>query len=105
MITGWLSGQKEVLDEYIITIYQTYRYMAFACFILVVLLAYTNFVPPKILFLAGYFSFAVLYLMRLARLFLIFLRRNVSIFYLILYLCALEFLPVAVIIKYVTGLF
>ena len=26
MITGWLSGQKEVLDEYIITIYQSYRY-------------------------------------------------------------------------------
>ena len=105
MITGWLSVQKEVLDEYIFTIYQTYRYIAFACFILVVLLAYTNFVPPKILFLTGYFSFGVLYLMRLARLFLIFLKRNVSIFYLILYLCALEFLPVAVIIKYVTGLF
>jgi hypothetical protein len=105
MITGWLSGQKEVLDEYIITIYQTYRYMAFACFILVILLAYTNFVPPKLLFLIGYFSYAVLYLMRLARLFLIFLRRNVSILYLILYLCALEFLPVAIIIKYVTGLF
>ena len=105
MITGWLSGQKEIMDEYIITIYQTYRYMAFACFMLVILLAYTNFLPHKILFLTGYFSFAVLYLMRLARLFLIFLKRNVSILYLILYLCALEFLPVAVIIKYVTGLF
>ncbi len=105
VITGWLSGQQEVLNEYIITTYQTYRYQAFACFILVILLSYTKIIPPKALFLTGYFSFGALYLMRIARLFLIFLKRNVSILYLILYLCALEILPVAVIIKYVTGLF
>jgi hypothetical protein len=105
MITGWLSGQQEAMDEYTITIYQAYRYQAFACFILVILLSYTRIFPPKMLFLTGYLSFAALYFMRIARLLLIFLKRNVSLLYLILYLCALEILPVAVIIKYVTGLF
>jgi hypothetical protein len=105
VLLGWFSGQKELWDEYIITIYQTYRYTAFAFFVLVVLLAYSDILPYKTLFFTGYSAFAALYLMRIARLFLIFLKRNVSILYLILYLCALEFLPVAVLIRYVTGLF
>ena len=105
IILGWLSSQTELWDEYIITIYQTYRYTAFAFFILVIFLAYSDILTPKAFFFIGYFAFAALYFMRIARLFLIFLKRNVSILYLILYLCALEFLPVAVLIKYVTGLF
>jgi len=47
----------------------------------------------------------VLYLIRIIRLFLIFLKRSVSILYWILYLCALEFLPAAVTIKLAAGLF
>ncbi len=102
---GWISDSKEIWDEYLITIFQTYRYLAFACFILVVLLSYSTILPPKTFFLAGYIVFAALYLMRITRLLFIFLKRNVSLLYLILYLCALEFLPVAVLIKFVTGLF
>jgi Domain of unknown function (DUF4271) len=105
IITGWISGQREIFNEYVITIYQTYRYIAFASFVLAVLLVYTMIFPPKILFLTGYVLFAVLYLMRMLRLLLIFLKRNVSLLYFILYLCALEFLPVALAIKYLTGLF
>jgi hypothetical protein len=105
LITGRMSGEKEVFDEYIITLYQSYRYLALILFILVILLAYTDIFAPKTLILAGFISFAVLYAIRIIRLFLIFIKRNVSILYLILYLCALEFLPVAVIVKSVTGLF
>jgi hypothetical protein len=105
MALGWLTGQTDLWDEYIITIYQTYRYTAFAFFILVIFLAYSEILPYKAFFIIGYIAFVALYLMRIARLFLIFLKRNVSILYLILYLCALEFLPVAVLIRYVTGLF
>jgi len=43
--------------------------------------------------------------MRIIKLFSIFLNRNISILYLILYLCALELLPVVVLIKYFAGLF
>jgi hypothetical protein len=45
-----------------------------------------------------------MYLIRVIRLIIIFLNRNISIFYLILYLCALEILPVLIVIKYFTGL-
>jgi hypothetical protein len=105
ILTGRLSGQKEIFDEYLIVVYQSFRYVGFVSFIIVILLAYTELLTFKTLFFTGYISFAVIYLLRITRLFFIFLKRNVSILYLILYLCALEFLPVVVLIKYITGLF
>jgi hypothetical protein len=105
IITGNLSGQKEIFDEYIVIIYQSYRYLALILFILVILLSYTTFFAAKTLLFTGFISLAALYLMRILRLFMIFIKRNVSILYLILYLCALEFLPVTIVLKYFTGLF
>jgi len=105
LITGNISGEKDLFNEYIITIYNSYRYLAVILFILVILVLYTNLFSVKSLFLAGLFSFAITYLIRIFRFFLIFMKKNISIFYLILYLCALEFLPVLVLMKYITGLF
>ncbi|MCX6333957.1 MAG: DUF4271 domain-containing protein [Bacteroidia bacterium] len=105
IITGRFSGEKEAFDEYIVTFYQSYRYLALILFVLVILLSYTKIFSSRTLFLAGYISFAAFYMLRIVRLFLIFIKRNVSVLYLILYLCALEILPVAVVTKYITGLF
>ena len=103
--TGRVSTEINAFNEYIVTIYLSYRLMAIVLFILVILLSYTRFFPAKALFLTGFITIAALYLMRITRLFLIFIKRNISILYLILYLCALEFLPVVIIVKYFTGLF
>jgi hypothetical protein len=104
-ISGRISGEQEVFNEYAVTFYQSYRHLAFIVFIIVILLSYTEFFSIKGLILTGCATFVLLYVIRVIRLFLIFIKRNVSILYLILYLCALEFLPVAVILKYVAGLF
>lgn len=104
-LAGRISGEQEVFNEYTVTFYQSYRHLAFILFIIVILLSYTEFFSPKGLIITGFVTFALLYVMRILRLFFIFLKRNVSILYLILYLCALEILPVAVILKYVAGLF
>jgi hypothetical protein len=104
-ITGRLSGEDEAFNEYLITVYQFYRFLALILFILVIIISYTSFLPPKTMFYLGFFSMAALYLIRMIRLFLIFIKRNISILYLILYLCALEFLPVLIALKYCTGLF
>jgi hypothetical protein len=103
--TGRFSGENEAFSEYIFTIYMSYRFMAMFLFILVIILLYTRGLPIKTLLLAGIITTATLYLMRIVRLFLIFMKRNISILYLILYLCALEFLPVVISVKYFTGLF
>jgi hypothetical protein len=105
LITGNISDEREVFREYLVGIYQSYRYGALILFLVIVLLSYTHFLSVKAYFVCGIFSLAIMYLIRVIRLFIIFINRNISIFYLILYLCALEILPVVVLFKYFTGLF
>jgi hypothetical protein len=104
-VTGSVSGQKQIFNEYMVTVYQSFRYAGLLLFVLVIILSYTEFLPAQSIFITGFIAFSVLYLMRIIRLLLIFIKKDVSILYLILYLCALEFLPVLVTVKYFTGLF
>jgi hypothetical protein len=104
-IAGNLSGESEAFAEYMVTVYSSYRYMAIVLFVIVVLFAYSRIFSPKALVYTGFISSGAFYLMRILRLGIIFLKRNISILYLILYLCALEFLPVLIVLKYFTGLF
>jgi len=103
-ITGNFSGQPEVFREYLVGIYHFYRIAGLIYMALVLLILYTVLLTPDIYFIAGFIVAVLLYALRVFRLLLIFITRRVSIFYLILYLCALEILPVVIIVKYVTGL-
>ena len=104
-ITGNITGEYDAFGEYIVMVFQSYRFLGITLFLITVLLSYTNLFPLKSLFFSGFIITALVYLMRIIRLFLIFMKHNISILYLILYLCALEFLPVLVLIKYFTDLF
>ena len=103
-ITGNASDEPEIFREYIMGIYHVYRFGGIILLILSILILYTVFIPVKICFFAGIMLSALLYMLRVLRLFLIFIRRHVSILYFILYLCALEILPVVILVKYFTGL-
>jgi len=103
-ITGNISGKKEEFHEYLVGIYQSYRYGGLIIFIIVILLLYTRIFPHEVYIFTGIFIFGLMYLLRIMRLLIIFIKRNISIFYLILYLCALEILPVVISVKYFTGL-
>jgi len=101
---GEISGEKEVFREYLLDIYQSYRFSALFLFVLVILLSYTMLLPAIWGIISGVTILVIMYLFRVIRLLIIFLNRNISIFYLILYLCALEILPVLIYLKYFTGL-
>jgi hypothetical protein len=103
-ITGIASSEREVFREYLIGVYQSYRFSALLLFILIILMSYTSLFPSIVYIMSGIIIFGTMYLIRIIRLLIIFLNRNISIFYLILYLCALEILPVLVSIKYFSGL-
>lgn len=105
LAAGYISGQRHAFNEYIMINYSFYRILSLVLFINTILLLYTNSLSPGSLISAGFAIVIILYLLRLIKLFFIFIKRNISILYLILYLCALEFLPVGVLIKYFTGLF
>jgi Domain of unknown function (DUF4271) len=104
MITGSASGQREIFRQYLLSIYQSYRFGALFLFIIIILMAYTRILPAGVFIISGIITVGMMYLIRIIRLLIIFLNRNISIFYLILYLCALEILPVLIVIKYFTGL-
>lgn len=103
-ITGNVSSEQETFMEYMVGIYHTYRAAGILFLLISMLVLYTTFLPAGFWFSIGIFLATVLYIIRIIRLFLIFMIRHVSILYLILYLCALEILPVVIIVKYVTGL-
>jgi hypothetical protein len=104
LATGIASGERDVFNEYLMSVYQFYRFSALFIFAIYVVLSYTTLFPVKSCFTAGIIAIAFLYLIRVIRLFIIFLNRNISLFYLILYLCALEILPVVIAVKYISGL-
>ena len=104
ILTGKISGENGVFREYLVGIYHSYRFSALILFVLVILMSYTMILPARMGFISGLIVFVIMYLIRIIRLMIIFLNRNISIFYLILYLCALEFLPVVISVKYFSGL-
>lgn len=104
LAAGNLSGESDVFNEYLITVYQSYRFSSVLLFGIVILLTYTVLAPVQVYFVFGAIVLIIFYLYRVTRLLLIFIKRNMSILYLILYLCALEILPVLIIVKYFTGL-
>ncbi|MGQ9620556.1 MAG: DUF4271 domain-containing protein, partial [Bacteroidales bacterium] len=103
-LTGLISESTEIFSQYSITVLNFYRAAGLICFCLLITFLYTQFPSGGILIRAGILITAILYILRIIRLFLIFVNRRASILYLFLYLCALEILPFIVIIKYITGL-
>jgi hypothetical protein len=104
LTTGNASGEKEVFREYLLGVYQSYRFSALFLFVIIILMSYTVLLPERVYFISGIIVLGIMYLIRIIRLMIIFINRNISIFYLILYLCALEILPVVISVKYFTGL-
>jgi len=105
LLLGSITGENAAFGEYSATVYQSYHITGFILFLITVLVSYTTFAAPQTLLYSGLFAVSAAYFLRVLRLLFIFLKRNISIFYLILYLCALEFLPVLVVLKYLTDLF
>jgi len=97
---GSLSGEADVFDEYLVSIYQSYRFSSVFLFVLTILIVYTTLLAPGAGFTAGLIVLSFFYFHRVLRLMLIFIKKDISILYLILYLCALEILPVLILVKY-----
>ena len=104
VLTGRISGEEEVFIEYLHGVYQFYRFSALIIIVIIILMSYTVLLPVGPGIILGFIVLGLMYLIRVVRLMIFFIARNISIFYFILYLCALEILPVLVLVKYVSGL-
>ena len=104
VITGKLSGTASVFREYLFGVRQFYMIGSYILFAIVVLMSFTFFFPPEAGFIAGSSAMAILYLIRVIRLLVIFIKSGISILYFILYLWALEIMPVLIAVKFLSGL-
>jgi len=100
-ILGLMFETREETGEYLFNLNNSNRSLGLALLPLVALVALSPFQTPMFLIITGIIIFSIFQVMLLRRGILILLRKQFSIFYLFLYLCTLEFLPLLLIYKIV----
>jgi hypothetical protein len=104
IILAETTGLKPAYREYMNIIYNTWFADAMILFILNAIILFAPVSNPVPFIWSGIIITAIFLIVRILRLLTIFLNRRISISYFILYLCALEILPVLVILK-ILGVF
>jgi hypothetical protein len=102
-ITGAISGTPALFSEYLNNIYSLYRLLGIVLLPVVTAIAYLNYLTTDTLLTAGVIIIILVFIIRIISLLIIFMRSNISIFYFILYLCALEIMPGAIIFRAITA--
>jgi hypothetical protein len=101
-LIGFLFKVPNEFAEYIHNINLFNKNIGLFLFPIVILYPYIDeSIRPAVLYL-GIAILSIMFLLRTIRGFQIIMRKGVSFFYLILYLCAIEILPVLIVVKYST---
>lgn len=103
VLAGQISGQKELFREYLFNISSFFKFAAFIIAPLNFLVSYLDIIPVTITVTAAIAVVGITLLLREMRLASLFVKGRFSIFYLILYLCALEIGPLLIFVKYLSG--
>ena len=65
LAAGNLSSETEAFNEYLMTIYQSYRFSSILIFVILVCLVYTVILPPQAFFVSGAIVLIIFYLYRI----------------------------------------
>jgi len=103
LTVGSVTRTGNLFKEYFFNISRSYKLIGIILMILNFFISYFVSIPDKYIIFSSFTVVFVLLLFRIIRLVYIFLIRRFSLFYLILYLCALEILPALIFIKYLSG--
>ena len=99
-IVGYVFSVNDIFEEYTHNEKLSNKNIGLLLFPVIILIPYVpTFMKPVILY-AGLAIIIVLLAFRAFRAFQIIIRREVSSFYLILYLCTIEILPLIIMVKY-----
>jgi hypothetical protein len=96
-IVGVLTESRQEVQEYLFNITVYNRVLGLFLIPVTTIVAFVPMSSPQIVLFTGLAIIVVFYLLSLLRGAKIFLKKHFSIFYLILYLCTLEFLPLILI--------
>ncbi|UCG26762.1 MAG: DUF4271 domain-containing protein [Bacteroidales bacterium] len=98
-LVGFISLSQSVFSEYLHNVFLYNRNIGLFLFPILIGMVYMSDILLPLFFYTGIFLIVGLYILRLIRGIQIFIRKGVSIFYMILYLCGLEILPILVFFK------
>lgn len=104
MILAGITGFKNLFREYMNVVYNIWFAFSAILFVLNGIILFAPLKNPLPFIIAGLIIVAIFMLIRVLKLLSIFHDRHISIFYFLLYLCALEVLPVLVTLK-ILGVF
>jgi hypothetical protein len=100
---GFIFEHEDETSEYLFNVRNSIRIMGLSVLPFVALIAWTPYILPVYLFTGGFMLLAILYLLLLWRGVIIFLKKHFSVFYLFLYLCTLEIIPLLIAVKLLAG--
>jgi hypothetical protein len=103
LIIGIITRSGDTFREYFFNISRGYKLFGIILMVLNFLISYLVSIPDLYIIYLSLVIFAIIYIFRAIRLASIFIRKRFSLFYMILYLCALEFFPALVLIRYLSG--
>jgi hypothetical protein len=99
IVVSEFTGWKSLFREYVQVIYNSWFTAALILFFLSAIILFAPVDNPIPAIFTGIAASAIVLIIRIVKLLIIFLNAHISILYFILYLCALEILPVLVILK------
>jgi len=103
-ILGFIFLQKKVIDEYIHNLKLFNITIGIVLLPIIICIPFLNayLVSESHLIQSGFIIFIIIFIFKLIRGFFVSYRQNVSVFYILLYLCTLEILPLALLLRIVT---
>ena len=103
-LTGYIFKCKELFDEYLFQLFLFSKLTGLVLVPFIFAIAYSRGITETVIVYASYAAIALVFILRIARSLRFIFKNAVLLFYLILYLCTLEILPVLVIVKLILSL-
>lgn len=103
-ITGILFNRVRIIREYLYNMFIFNKLAGLVTLPLLFLLVYTRGTLQEIVFWTCIFALASIVVMRLIRAFVFSYRKEILIFYMFLYLCALEIVPLVLLYRWLEGI-
>ena len=97
---GEISNTRNIVSEYLFYLNNSLKFSGIFNLIVVFILLYSSENFGIFLIYLTFFLYLTLYVIRVYKIFFDFLRNQFSLFYFILYFCALEIIPVMILLKH-----
>lgn len=103
-LAGFLFNRTRIFREYLYNSFIFNKLMGIVILPLLLFLVYTTGIIREVFQWATIITVSAIYMMRIMRGFIFSFKKDVSIFYMFLYLCALEIVPLAILFRWLEGI-